>query len=146
MDQAFWDAQWKAVQAAPVIYILGAVAFGAFVWWLRGQFGKSAIDGLHAHIAALKAQIETKDERLKLAHETTETAKAEFAKLDIEVVQLRSYASSRALPPAIAPKFEEHSLSASFHSANLDKLLTDVSTATANPSPRMVEYNPFRKK
>ena len=65
-----------------------------------------------------------------MAHETTEAAKAEFAKLNSEVVQLRSYATSRALPAQVAPQIEEHSLSASFHSANLDRLLTDVSTAT----------------
>ena len=146
MDQAFWNSQWEAAKAAPVIYILGAAAIGVFVWWLRGQIGQAAMDGLNAQIAALKAQIETKDERLHLAHERTEAAKSEFAKLNTEVVQLRSYATSRALPPAIAPKFEEHSLSASFHSANLDRLLTDVSTATAAGSPRMVEFNPFRKK
>ena len=62
MDQAFWDTQWKAVQAAPVIYSLGAAAFGVFGWWLKGQFGTSVVHGLNAQIAAMKAQIETKDE------------------------------------------------------------------------------------
>lgn len=139
MDLSQIGAQWQAATAAPVIYIAEAIIVSWLVWWLRGNIAQSAIDGL-------REQIAVKDERLMLAHEKNDGAKREFeslkAEMDRRERQERRDAAengrlSRALPSITPPTPDEHSLSTSVHSANLDRLLTDVATVTGKVSQTM---------
>ena len=106
-------------------------------------------------IGALRAQIEAKDERLKLAHENAESAKAEFAKYKLEIEQFESVvlderarakaeleqlkraaeervsrAPSISPKPILPPQPPDQSISGSVHSYKLGRVLSDVSTAT----------------
>jgi hypothetical protein len=136
MDLDFLAKEWAAFEAAPVIFVAEAIVVGWFVWWLRGSVAQSSVDGL-------KEQLSAKDERLKLAHEKNDSARQEFQDLKVEMdrrellygirTKRREDISSPIVPSA--PTLDEHSLSTSVHSANLDRLLTDVSTATGVSRP-----------
>jgi len=128
MDLEFWAKE--AVKAAPVIFAAGVFVIGTAIWWLRGHITSEQIKGRDARIEALKETLNMMGERLKLAHESTESAELENQKLQQELNQVKRYSAVVAFS-----KLEEHSLSAAFYSANLTKLLTRAIAATGPAGP-----------
>jgi hypothetical protein len=89
MDTAFWQQQWNAFLAAPVVSLFFLAIGASAAWWFRGMTSSGATDGLREHIAVL-------EERLQLAGDKVAARDDAMDKLKGEIKQLQDKIDAQA--------------------------------------------------
>jgi len=137
MDVGFWQKEWDAVMAAPVLFIIAAVIVVFGVWWLRGRIDDGEIRGFRAHLNAA-------NERLAHNKDLLLSAEVEAKKISGELETIRRL-SAPATREAVYPRemISTHSATASTSMATLGNIHQQLRVLSGPVGPVGPERRPI---
>ena len=94
-------AEWSVLAAAPFLVLALIAVVASLIWWLKGSIDDGQIKQLNAHIAGLKAQLDVRDERMRLAEEKREEVQKTAERLSGQVSVLTAQLQQHAAPAEI---------------------------------------------